>query len=239
MPWNPNTPFINTATYWVNQPSLYSFKQRINISGIAPFSYSNTINMEGTTMPTTDTAPSTTFTSAYLNIFSNYSNPLVDNTTKCINPFPYKFADLYNIWVLWCPIQVGFTNQILFSFPLYPDVLGAGFPFSLMFTYAYANTSGAMIGYRVENTTGGLPQVCKVARSSIYNKNTTLPQENVFEIVVSPFKLSAATHTKFMVTYSIPLQIPITVLSCTGMEQSQSVPLNCNILSQLANVIKI
>ena len=149
LPWAPATPFTNTAQYWVNQPTLYTFKQSINITGIIPFSYSNTIKMGATLMPSTDTAPSTTFTSAYLNIFSNYSNPLVDNSSKCINPFAYTYSNSYKIWVLWCPVKVGFTNQILFNYPLYPDALGANFPLSTIFTYAYAATTGAMIGYRI------------------------------------------------------------------------------------------
>lgn len=147
-PWNPSTAWNPSSPLWVNQPSLYQFSQAINISAIAPFSPFNTINMGTTVMPSTDTAPSTTFTSSYLNIFSNYTNPLVDNTTKCLNPFPYTYMNSYKVWVLWCPIKPGSTNQIVIKYPLYPDSFGANFPFNLIFTYAYANTLGAMIGYR-------------------------------------------------------------------------------------------
>lgn len=105
--------------------------------------------MGTTVMPTSDANPSTTFTSAYLNIFSNYSNPLVDNAVKCVNPFYYCYQNGYNVWVLWCPVQAGSLNQIRVSYPLYPDSLGADFPYSMIFTYAYANTLGQMIGYRV------------------------------------------------------------------------------------------
>jgi hypothetical protein len=105
--------------------------------------------MGGTVMPLIDTTPSTTFTSAFLNIFSNYSNPMVDNITKCIPPFSYTYMNLYRIWVLWCPITIGSLNQITFNNPLYPDSLGTNYPLSLIFAYAYSNTSGAMISYKL------------------------------------------------------------------------------------------
>jgi len=78
LPWNPTTPWTPTLSYWVNNAS-HSFKQSINISAILPYTPLNTINMAATVMQAPDLAPSTTFTSAYLNIFSNYSSPLVDN----------------------------------------------------------------------------------------------------------------------------------------------------------------
>jgi hypothetical protein len=105
--------------------------------------------MGATVMPSPDTSPSTTFTSAFLNIFSNYTNPIVDNITKCVNPFLYTYMNLYKIWVLWCPITIGLPNQIIINNPLYPDILGTNFPLSLIFAYAYSNSSGAMIAYKL------------------------------------------------------------------------------------------
>lgn len=149
LPWTPVSAWSPSTTEWVNQPTLHSYKQSIDLSAIVPFAPNNTINMGTTVMPLTDTLPSTTFSSAYLNIFSDFSNPLVDNLTKCVNPFAYTYTNSYKVWVLWCPLIVGAVNKISFNYPLYPDSLGANFPFSTIFSYAYADTAGKMIGYRV------------------------------------------------------------------------------------------
>jgi hypothetical protein len=170
--WNPLDP---TSSEWVNGPGL-SYKQSINASGIAPFSASVSINMGPTVMPATDTAPSTTFTSAFLNIFSNYSNPMVDNITNCINPFPYTFRNTYKVWVLWCPMTVGVPNQIVINYPLYPALLGNSFPLGLILAYGYSSTSGAMIGYRLDQNTVTLVQMCSVNKTTSYNINSTNPQ---------------------------------------------------------------
>lgn len=148
LPWTPVNPWLTTLAEWTNQPTLYAFKQSIDLAAIIPFAPSNNINMGATVMPTIDASPSTTFSTAYLNIFSNHSYPMVDNSTACINPFGYTYMNTYKVWTLWCPVQPGSLNQINFNFPLYPDALGSNFPYSLIFAYSYANTAGRMIGYR-------------------------------------------------------------------------------------------
>lgn len=96
--------------------------------------------MGATLMPSTDLSPSTTFASAYMNIFSNYSYPVVDSNIKCIDPFAYTYMNSHKVWTLWCPIVAGSTNQIKFNYPLYPNSFGINFPYNMIFTYAYANT---------------------------------------------------------------------------------------------------
>jgi hypothetical protein len=132
--------------------------------------------MGATVMPTNDSSPSTTFTSAYMNIFSNYSYPLVDGNLPCVNPFSYTYMNSYKIWTLWCPVVAGSGNQIKFNYPLYPESFGTNFPYSMVFSYAYSNTSGRMIGYRVEQNSGGVPQTCNVIKSTTYDKNSNNPQ---------------------------------------------------------------
>jgi len=149
IPWTPVNAWLTTLPEWVNQPTLHSFKQNLDLASIAPFTAYNNINMGTTVMPSTDSSPSTTFASAYLNIFSNYSNPLVDASVKCVDPFHYTYQNSYQMWTLWCPVQPGSLNQIRFNYPLYPDSLGASFPYSMIFSYSYANTLGQMIGYRI------------------------------------------------------------------------------------------
>lgn len=137
-----------------------------------------TINMNSTVMPLTDTSPSTTFTSSYLPIFSNYTYPTVDLLpNKCVDPFPYTFMNGYTIWVLWCAVQAGSLNQIIINYPIYqPEFFGAGFPYSMVFAYSYSNTKGNMIGYRVDQNVGGTPQTCSTQKSTTYDKNSVNPQ---------------------------------------------------------------
>lgn len=176
MQWTPVSPWLPTLAEWVNQPTLHSFKQSIDLSAIVPFAPSNTINMGTTVMPSVDASPSTTFASAYLNIFSNYTYPKVDGLINCMDPFPYTFLNSYQVWTLWCPVQPGSLNQIKFNFPLYPDAFGANFPYSMVFAYAYANTAGQMIGYRTEQSLSGTPQVCSTQKTTTYDKNSVNPQ---------------------------------------------------------------
>lgn len=112
--------------------------------------------MGATSMQAVDPSPSTIFTCSNLNIFSASTVAMVDGVTLCTGPFSYKYTNLYNVWVVWCPVYVGSTNRITLSYPLYPSVLGMSFPFSLLLTYGYSNTAGRMIGYRLENNTGGV-----------------------------------------------------------------------------------
>lgn len=149
LPWTPVSLWSSSAVEWVNQPTLYRYKQSVDLTQIIPYAPLGTINMGTTLMPTIDPSPSTTFASAYLNIFSNYSNPIVDSNLNCINPFPYTYMNSYKIWTLWCPIITGSINQIKYNYPLYPDSFGTNFPYNMIFTYSYANTEGKMIGYRV------------------------------------------------------------------------------------------
>lgn len=162
----------------MNQPSLHAFKQSIDLSAIVPFAPHNHINMGATIMPATDASPSTTFSSAYLNIFSNYSYPKVDDVVSCIDPFAYTYLNSYQVWTLWCPVQAGSLNQIKFNFPLYPDSFGSNFPYSMVFAYAYANTAGQMIGFRTEPSLSGAPQTCSTQKTTTYDKNSINPQEN-------------------------------------------------------------
>lgn len=141
MLWTPS------ATQWGSETS-YVYKQGIDLSSIMPYALSNSINMNGSSMPMA-TQASTTFASAYVNIFSNYTIALVDNSTKCVPPFQYMFNNLYYIWILWCPINPSSPSQIIINYPLYPDSFGSNFPFGTVFAYAYANSTGYMIAYRV------------------------------------------------------------------------------------------
>lgn len=176
IPWTPVTTWTTSAVEWVNQPTLYTFKQSIDLAAIVPFAAFNNINMGTTVMPAVDKSPSTTFASAYVNIFSNYSYPTVDTLTKCIDPFGYKYQNTYQVWTLWCPVQPGSLNQIKFNYPLYPDSFGSNFPYSMVFSYSYSNTAGQMIGYRVEQALSGSPQTCTTQKTTTYDKNSNNPQ---------------------------------------------------------------
>ena len=97
--------------------------------------------MYGTSMPMNDSSSSSTFSSAYINLFSDLSIPTA-NGLSCPQPFSYKFQESYYIWVLWCPLSPLSTNQIVIPYPLYPNALGAEFPFDLAFSYSYCNSNG-------------------------------------------------------------------------------------------------
>ena len=64
-------------------------------------------------MPTDDLSASTTFTSIYKSIFSQYSNPLVDGL-PCVDPFSYNFGNNHQVYVLWCPLFSQAINEIKF-----------------------------------------------------------------------------------------------------------------------------
>ena len=63
----------DSLTSWVFDSSLYAFEQSIDLAGIERMVPSININLGTTTMPINETSPSTTFTSAYTNIFSSFS----------------------------------------------------------------------------------------------------------------------------------------------------------------------
>jgi len=134
-----------STNYWVNTLSD-TYNQGINLNLIAPFSTYNTIDYKNS-MLTYLGAPSLTFTSIYKSIFSSYSSAVV-SLKNCDKPFTYEFNSLYNVSVLWCPLINGAINPVNISFPLYPNNVGVGFPFSTMFAYGFSDGSGNLMAYR-------------------------------------------------------------------------------------------
>lgn len=191
-------------------------------------------------LPPNDVSPSSTFASAYTPIFSNYTFPTVDSINKCADPFGYTYMNLYKIYVLWCPMQAGSVNQIKINYPMYQaDYFGAGFPYQMVFSYAYSNTKGNMIGYRVQQSTSGTPQACITQKTTTYDKNSINPQENEYLTTFTPFNLYASPRNKVLITITLPSQIPMTFISCRAQQPNQNIYFLCNPFSIVGNIYKI
>jgi hypothetical protein len=84
--------------------------------------------MNGSTLTFSGT-PSFTFTSLHTSILSSFSRGRANNLKDCDLPFIYKFNQLYEVTVLWCPFEIGLSNQVAISYPYYTTLFGSGFPF--------------------------------------------------------------------------------------------------------------
>ncbi len=51
------------------------------------------------------------------------------------------------IAVLWCPLSLLSTNQIVISYP-YFSVYGSGYPFDATFAYAVSDSDGSLLSFR-------------------------------------------------------------------------------------------
>lgn len=138
------TTWTNSNTWVFNSGDVYN--QALNLNLITPLSTYNTIDYKKSVL-TYSGSPSMTFTSIYESIFSSYSSAVV-GTNSCDKPFTYVYNYLYNVSVLWCPLVNGAINPVNISYPLYPNNLGTGFPFSTMFAYSFSDGSGNMVAFR-------------------------------------------------------------------------------------------
>ena len=161
-----STYWASSLSNWVDQPT-YIYRQRIDLSRVKAYSSENIIKMNATSLPANEVSPSSTFTSIYFNIFSLYSNPTVD-ADNCVDPFGYSYGNNYQVYVLWCPLISQAVNDINFNYPIYPPEMGSGFPFTIAFAYAYSNTAGNMIGYRLESEAGGVAAACTTVKNNAY-----------------------------------------------------------------------
>lgn len=135
----------SSNSYWI-KTSTDTYTQGLNLNAIAQFSSSNTIGM-GSSSLTISSTPSLTFTTLYTSIFSPFTTNSINSQLSCNDPFTYSFNTLYDVTVLWCPMVLGALNQVTINYPLYSDMLGAGFPFQNVFAYAVSDGSN-MIAYR-------------------------------------------------------------------------------------------
>lgn len=135
--------------------------------------------------------------------------------TSCLGPFSYFYKNIDQIWTLWCPVKIGNFNTIKISYPYYPDLLGAGFPFSLIFTYAYSSSNGSLQGYRIDQGTGINTNNCSVQKTTTYDKNSNSPQTNEFIIKTNiPFILTPIKN-KFKISFTFPSTINIQLFACS------------------------
>lgn len=157
----------NSANYWVKTPTD-TFNERLNLNAISSFSGFNTIDMMGSVL-TYNGPPFLTFTSTYYSIFSSYSTATSNNILSCDSPFTYNYNLLYDVTVLFCPLLNNTLNQINISYPLYPNILGAGFPFQQMFAYGLSDIGGNLIAFRTESNSKIVKDICICSQVSIIN----------------------------------------------------------------------
>ncbi len=133
------------SSYWVFNPSDY-YNQSIDINSISPFLSSIAINMQGSSL-SFGSNPSSTFTSTGLNPFSPFSWAIANTLDSCPPPFSYQYEQSKEIAVLWCPLSLLSTNQIVISYP-YFSVYGSGYPFDATFAYAVSDSDGSLLSFR-------------------------------------------------------------------------------------------
>ena len=165
--WTPTLAWTPSLLNWVEN-GAYTYSQHLNIAGMQLYQPSIEIMMDSTAMANPDLSPSCTFSSAHINIFSNFSQVTINNGQKCVGPFSYVYLDSHSVWTVWCEVSVDSVNEILIGYPFYPNIIGSGFPFSQTFTYQYSNTAGRMIGYRVEQDSTYTPQTCTTIKETEY-----------------------------------------------------------------------
>lgn len=134
------------ADYWVKTVSD-TYSQGLSLAQVVPFTSSTAVNMQSTVL-TTSTPISLTLTSKHYSIFTPFSTAIANLQDSCDTPFTYEYQRQYNITVLWCQLIQGAVNQVVISYPYYPNIFGAGFPFSALLAYAIAEVQGGLIAFR-------------------------------------------------------------------------------------------
>ena len=184
--------------------------------------------------------PSSTFTSLYESIFSDFSYAVANTIAACDSPFSYLFNKNYRVTVLFCALMAFQGNQIVINYPYYPTTLGAGFPFSQMLNYAVQDSNGNLIAYRTESNAKTAMSSCTTASVNSYNYGEVTKQQLNFSItLLSPITLSPNTYSSFAVVLTLPTAISVSFVSCQIDEVLLGMSLGCSLVNSTAQQVSL
>ncbi len=108
------------------------------------------------------------------------------------------------------------NNNIRIDYPIFSNMLGPGFPYDQVFTYAYASDiDGSLEAIRREMGEKIKINLCRTNKATEYNVGELGRQLEIFRIQVDPILMSPSTYTIIRVIMTLPPNI--TPVDCSAV----------------------
>ena len=109
------------------------------------------------------------------------------------------------------------NNNIWIDYPIYSNMLGAGFPYDQVFTYAYASdVDGSLEAIRKETVDKVNGNLCRTNKLTEYNVDELGRQLEIFRIQVDPILMSPSTYNRIRIIVTLPAGID--PVECSAVE---------------------
>ena len=100
------------------------------------------------------------------------------------------------------------NNNIRIDYPIFSNMLGPGFPYDQVFTYAYASdVDGSLEAIRRETADKVSINLCRTNKATEYNVDELGRQLEIFRIQIDPILMSPSTYTKIRIVMTLPPKI--------------------------------